>query len=105
MQFDEGLGEGQPQPRSLGGLGLLGLDLFEGDSQAVKVLGVDSNAGILHRQADAVLFLLGPHADAAARGGELYRVRHQVEQDLLKRPGVGQDLRQVIVDIGEQHET
>ena len=48
MKFDQGLGEGKTQARTLIGFGVLTFDLFEGLSEARQILCGYANAGITH---------------------------------------------------------
>ena len=99
MQFHQRLGQRQAQTRTLLGLGVLALDLFEGSGEPGQIVGGDADAGVLHADphalAQRVLAALGAHGDQAAAGGELDGVGQQVQQHLFDGPVIGVDLGQV----------
>ncbi len=93
VQFDQRLGNRQPEAGALVALGELALDLLERPPEPRQRVLRDADAGIGDRQHDALVGRARAHRDAAAAGRELDRVRQQIERDLLDGAAVGAQLQ------------
>ena len=104
MELDEAPGQRQAEAGAFRLAQVVAAGLAEFlEHQRLLVLG-DADAGVDDGDLDRVLEPARAQRDAPARGGELDRVREQVDDDLLELADVGDPVAEAVLDLERQHQ-
>ena len=98
MQFDQRIGDGEAEARTLHAVGHDDVALLERPSEPRDVLGGDARPVVLDVEIDLLADDLRADFDRAALGREFHRVAHQRREDPFDRGRVRLD-GQVRVDV------
>jgi hypothetical protein len=105
VQFDQPARQRQPQAGSLATPASFGIGLLEGLEDQGLVLLAHASSGILHRQQHiAGRAARRPEGHPAAAGGELDRVRAEVQQDLFQPALVAVQGVDPLANLRRQHQ-
>jgi hypothetical protein len=97
VEFDEGLGDGEAEAEAAVASGDKVASLFEGVEEAVELVGLDADAGVLdveeeRRLGVGVGGVGGADVDATVLGGEFGGIFDEVPEHLLEAGVVGEDV-------------
>ena len=92
MQLDHRAGDGEAEARTLVAAGHLQRDLRERPPEPRQGRARDADAAVLDEDVDVLPRPSGADRDPPVGRRELHRVLQQVDQDLLERRRVGQDV-------------